>query len=176
MYLDVPFVSQLDFGGDLHLDDPTGCWYASACMIAYSFEAGPRQGVPQLYSMQFKAKDNKVHVGHWSLSYGWLPTLMKNEHLAEVAKELPASPAVVEIWLRYWGPIMLSWMKTANGQTYGHASVIIGIRGDRLIYHDPENAPRSEMPLKDMRAKYATGWPLLRREGLPFGYQVAQKA
>ena len=66
MYLDVPFVSQLDFGGNQHIDDPTGCWYASACMIAYSFEAGPRQGVPALYSRPLPQADGTTTIGHWT--------------------------------------------------------------------------------------------------------------
>ena len=39
VYLDVPYVPQTG--------DPTGCWYASACMIGYFFEVGPRMGVPR---------------------------------------------------------------------------------------------------------------------------------
>ena len=32
------------------MNDPTGCWYSSACMIAWFFEAGPRQGVPEIHT------------------------------------------------------------------------------------------------------------------------------
>lgn len=172
MYLNVPFVSQLDFGGDQHLDDPTGCWYASACMIAYSFEAGPRQGVPELYSMPIPQPDGTTTTGHWNISYDWLPTLMANEHLAELDGGLPASVAELDLALRKWGPIFLPWLKTHGGNTYGHASVIIGVGDSNVIYHDPENAPRSEMALEDMRAKLAQGWPLLRRDALPFSCGV----
>jgi hypothetical protein len=175
MYLDVPFVSQLDYGGNLHLDDPTGCWYASACMIAYSFEAGPRQGVPALYSRPLPQSDGTVMTGHWNISYDWLPTLMANEHLVELATELPATPQLLSMYLRLWGPLFLPWLKTHNGNTYGHASVIIGVSGDTLIYHDPENAPRSQMPIETMRTQYATGWPLLRRDAPPFSYGVAER-
>ncbi len=172
MYLDVPFVSQLDFGGNQHLDDPTGCWYASACMIAYSFEAGPRQGVPELYSRPLPQADGTVRTGHWTISHDGLPTLMANEHLVELATELPESPAALEEQLRRWGPLFMPWITTHGGNTYGHASVILGVRGGNMIYHDPENAPRSEMPLETMRGQYATGWPLLRRDALPFSYGV----
>jgi len=41
IYLDVPFVSQLNYGAGM--SDPTGCWYCSAQMVAYYFEAGPRE-------------------------------------------------------------------------------------------------------------------------------------
>lgn len=168
MYLDVPFVSQLDFGGDQHLDDPTGCWYASACMIAYSFEAGPRQGVPALYSRPLPQADGTTTIGHWTISYDWLPTLMANEHLVELAGGLPASVAELDLALRRWGPIFVPWLKTHGGSTYGHASVIIGAHDANMIFHDPENAPHSELPLETMRAQLARGWPLLRRDALPF--------
>jgi len=169
MYLNVPFVSQLDFGGDQHLDDPTGCWYASACMIAYSFEAGPRQGVPALYSMPLPQADGTTRTGHWAITDGWLPTLMANEHLVVLDGGLPASVAELDLTLRQWGPLFMPWIKTHGGNTYGHISVIIGVNDVDMIYHDPENAPRSEMALEDMRAKIAQGgWPLLRRDAQPF--------
>lgn len=169
MYLNVPFVSQLDFGGDQHLDDPTGCWYASACMIAYSFEAGPRQGVPALYSMPLPQADGTTRTGHWAITDGWLPTLMANEHLVVLDGGLPASVAELDLTLRQWGPLFMPWIKTHGGNTYGHISVIIGVNDVNMIYHDPENAPRSEMALEDMRAKIAQGgWPLLRRDAQPF--------
>ncbi len=168
MYLDVPFVSQLDYGGALHRDDPTGCWYASACMIGYAFEVGPRQGVPALYSRPLPQPDGTMQTGHWNISYDWLPTLMANENLTQHMVGLPANGAALEQDLRRWGPLFLPWMKTHGGSTYGHASVIIGARGETLIFHDPENAPRSEMALSQMRSQYAQGWPVLRRDAEPF--------
>ncbi|WP_198371164.1 papain-like cysteine protease family protein [Roseomonas rosulenta] len=173
MYLDVPFVSQLDFGGNLHLDDPTGCWYATACMIGYSFEQGPRQGVPALYSRPLPQADGTVRMGHWTISKGWLPTLMQNEHLVELEGGLSATLEELEVELLLWGPLFLPWLKTSAGSTYGHASAIIGTGSGGIIYHDPENAPRSELPLEEMRAKLAAGWPLLRRDALPFSYGVS---
>ena len=50
--LSVPYVSQLNIGGGpAHggRHDPTGCWYASICMLGYYREAGPRLGVPEQY-------------------------------------------------------------------------------------------------------------------------------
>ena len=38
MYLDITFVSQLKFGKNGNMDDPTGCWYASASMIGFAYE------------------------------------------------------------------------------------------------------------------------------------------
>ena len=176
MYLDVPFVSQLDFGGNQHHDDPTGCWYASACMIAYAFEAGPRQGVPELYSMPIQQADGTAATGHWAIEYGWLWVLKRNEHLVDLAGGMPGTPQELSMALRLWGPLMMFWTKTQGGQSYGHASVIIGVRNNQVIYHDPENAPNSEMPFTDATAKLMAGWPMLRRDALPFSYAVAERS
>ena len=172
MYLDVPFVSQLDFGGNQHIDDPTGCWYASACMIAYAYEAGPRQGVPELWSMETVMADGSVRTSHWALPFEWLPTFVRNEHLVELEDGFPATAGALNMTVRFRGPLCMFWMKTHGGQTYGHASVIIGVDGDQVIYHDPENAPRSRMSFADTKAKLASGWPMLRRDALPFSYHV----
>lgn len=176
MYIDVPFVSQLDYGGNQHLDDPTGCWYASACMIAYSYEAGPRQGVPELWSMQTVMADGSVRTSHWTLSYDWLPTFMRNEHLVELDGGFPATASELEVAVLRWGPLFMPWMKTHGGNTYGHVSVIIGVEGDTVIFHDPENAPRSRMSFADTQAKLASGWPILRHDALPFSYSVSAHA
>ena len=173
MYIDVPFVSQFDYGGSQHLDDPTGCWYASACMIAYSYEAGPRLGVPQLWSMDTVMADGTVRTSHWALPFEWLPTFMRNEHLVELAGGCPTTAAGLGLMVRIYGPLCLFWMKTHGGHTYGHASVIIGVDGDEVIYHDPENAPWSRMTFADMTAKLAGGWPMLRRDALPFSYSAS---
>ena len=133
MYLDVPFVSQLDYGGGLHLDDPTGCWYSSACMVAFAFEAGPRQGIPELYSMSVTQADGTVTLGHWAMEHGWLWVLKRNEHLADLDGGMPATAADLAGALRKWGPLIMFWEKTHGGNTYGHASVIIGVRGDTAI-------------------------------------------
>jgi hypothetical protein len=173
MYLDVPFVSQLDYGGSQHLDDPTGCWYSSACMIAYAYEAGPRRGVPELWSMETVMADGSVRTSHWAIPYEWLSTLMRNEHLVELHGGFPATAGALNMAVRFYGPLFMCWMKTHGGNTYGHASVIIGVDGDEVIYHDPENAPRSRMSYADTKAKLAQGWPVLRRDALPFTYNVS---
>jgi Papain-like cysteine protease AvrRpt2 len=176
MYLDVPFVSQLDYGGSLHLDDPTGCWYSSACMVAFAFEAGPRQGIPELYSMSVTQADGTVTLGHWAMDHGWLWVLKRNEHLADLDGGMPATAADLAEALRKWGPLIMFWEKTHGGQTYGHASVIIGVRGDTVIVHDPENAPHSEMSFADTTAKLLAGWPMLKRDALPFSYGAAVRS
>ncbi len=179
MYLDVPFVSQLGFGGSLNRDDPTGCWYASACMVAYSFEAGPRLGVPQLYSRPITQPDGSAGTGHWAMELGWVPTLMKNEHLAKLDGGLPRDAGDLLLPLKKWGPLFVAWWKTnAKGQSYGHISVLIGAWLDgTIMIHDPENAPRTVMKYADFLPRHdkmagdkQQWWPTLRRDAAPFSY------
>lgn len=141
IYLDVPFVTQLGYGANRSMNDPTGCWYCSACMVAYYFEAGPRVGDPSLVGADGK-----------HAPIGDSTNLRKNENLVEVA--YPASKqwtidALADL-LKKYGPQLISWTKTnAAGSTYGHCSALIGVRdfGNVVIIHDPENAPNSWMTL-----------------------------
>jgi hypothetical protein len=131
LVLDVPFVSQLGFGDPTNpRDDPTGCWYASACMVGNFFEAGPRLGAPQFYKpgLGVDARGRRI-AGHQALQITDYPVLMKNEDL------VPAPRPASETWttgalaglLRQYGPLMVVWTKSLNGQRYGHASVIVGV-------------------------------------------------
>lgn len=174
MYLNVPFITQLGIGGNANLNDPTGCWYAGACMVAYSYEAGPRLGVPALYSMPITQPDGSSAIGHWSITTAWLPTFKKNERLADLAGGMPATAVGLAQALKRFGPLWFGWIKTAGTNTYGHVSVIIGVRGGTVIYHDPENAPNSEAPLATFTSRLAQGWPLLRRDGPEFSYMVKE--
>src|SRR5215469_11981186 len=78
--LEVPFVTQLGIGshvkGVAGHDDPTGCWYASACMVAYYFEAGPRYGVPEI----FKQSLSGGLLGHYATGSGPANHLCANHH------------------------------------------------------------------------------------------------
>ncbi|WP_082012960.1 papain-like cysteine protease family protein [Belnapia sp. F-4-1] len=176
MYLDVPFVSQLNFGKDNIQMDPTGCWYASACMVNYSFETGPRLGVPALHSRPINHANGTPGLGHWPMDFGWLPTFMQNEKLMRLEGGFPQVAVTVLVTLKKYGPLIVYWEKTnAQGKSYGHASVLIGIDSGTLIIHDPENAPRSRIPLEDflpMNRKMAGDkdqwWPVLRRDAPEF--------
>jgi hypothetical protein len=158
VYLEVPFVSQLTFGGDGASSsygpqgkrDPTGCWYASACMVAYFFEAGPRLGVPSLYQPGLYG-----HGGHKVITVGAVSTLARHENLEAVAG---SGGSVTGEWLeeqiRSSGPLWFAWLKTnSKGQTYGHACVIIGTNGSSAVFHDPEDAPKSSISLTELNAK-----------------------
>jgi hypothetical protein len=156
--LNVPYVTQLNIGGHVpgnkgH-DDPTGCWYASACMVAYYFEAGPRHGVPEIYKRPLSGG----LVGHYPTGSTEANALLANHHdmLAQreglqpvpmCDKGFSYSADLLEDHLRKGGPIFFYWMKTHGGSTYGHASVMIGVDETGVTYHDPENAPNSKMPL-----------------------------
>jgi hypothetical protein len=150
VYLDVTFVSQLSFGGSGAISsygpagqrDPTGCWYAGACMVSYFFEAGPRLGVPSLYSLR-----NSGHFGHNVLTVPEVAILAQNEKLEPVPGAAGAfSSEALEEMLRKSGPLWFAWTKTNSaGQTYGHVSVVIGVNGSQVCFHDPEDGSKSEM-------------------------------
>ncbi|MDD3444906.1 MAG: papain-like cysteine protease family protein [Zavarzinia sp.] len=161
--LNVPYVTQLDMGGDPNADDPTGCWYASVCMIGYYFEAGPRQGLPELYARNLGAG----RTGHFATGSPQANAALANhhevlarrEHLSPVAHCAEAYTYTIdeiEQLLRAHGPIFMYWMKTDGGQTYGHASVIFGTDATGIIYHDPEKAPNSRMSIANFNSKRQT--------------------
>jgi hypothetical protein len=177
VYLDVPFVTQLGFGVNHTLNDPTGCWYASCCMIAYHFEAGPRLGVPELYNRSS---------GHLPIGGGEATTALKakginttsgGEEIMAKREGLEPVPdlatdrtlAALELLLRSNGPIYFAWFKTHGSSTYGHISVLIGTDDTKsqVLFHDPENAPNSRLSLADYNAKRMRGiYDMLRRKGV----------
>ena len=157
--LNVPFVSQLRSHGTTRAD-PTGCWYASACMIGYYFEVGPRFGIPEIYARNL----GNGRIGHYATGSDEARALSPNHHqlLADREGLVPvphcASQAYnytldeLEGMLRAQGPIFLYWRKSHGGSTYGHASVIIGIHnsrkhGNHIVFHDPESRPNSKMTI-----------------------------
>jgi hypothetical protein len=183
IYLDVNFVSQLNYGGGMN--DYTGCWYCSACMVAYYFEQGPRMGVPELHSGTMTKEERKAlsqylgSIGESRNVQGHSATgtkrsaaclaihgiTGKNEHelLAEreglqpvprCADAFDYTITILERMLRKYGPIFFYWRKPHGSSSYGHASVIIGTKDDgTVIYHDPENAPNSEMSIATFNSK-----------------------
>jgi hypothetical protein len=176
VYLDVPFVSQLNYGGGMN--DPTGCWYCSAQMVAFHFESGPRRGVPEIHSATGHAATGSALATQRLTTAGATKTehelLAEREQLRAVPKCQTThnfTPDELEMMLREYGPVFFYWMKTHGGHTYGHASVIIGTETRRstssVIYHDPENAPNSRMTVgvfntKRQKWKYA----MMQRKGV----------
>lgn len=191
VYLDVPYCSQLRYPNSCSEDnDPTGCWYASACMVGWYFEVGPRFGVPELHSSRLPpaiqarlgfrghvatgSADARYMMQHYGGGQSEHVLLARREHLTPVqhCEEAAYDYTLpqLEILLRRYGPIFFYWQKTADGQTYGHASVLIGVweMSPELIFHDPEAAPHSRMRLADWNAnRQRWEYALMRREGTP---------
>jgi hypothetical protein len=178
LYLDVPYVSQLNYGGGMN--DYTGCWYCSACMLGYYFEAGPRLGVPEIHTGSLTAEQRAALAsvlgttsGHAATGSAQSAAMMavagggRSEHdllaareglvpVADCAAAHTYTPAELEATLRAYGPVFFYWMKTHGGSTYGHASVVVGVcESSRTIaYHDPETGSgNSAMKLATFNAK-----------------------
>ncbi len=196
VYLDVPYCNQLSVPESSSvLNDPTGCWYCSACMIGWYFEVGPRQGVPELHTSRLPAdiQARAGFVGHVATGSTDAAAMMRafgggqsehvllarREHLTPLGHCAEAGyqygHTELEMLLRRYGPIFFYWQKTRNGQTYGHASVLIGVleRSPDLVFHDPENAPNSSMDLSEWNAKRQRWtYSQMRREGT--AHQIRQ--
>ena len=174
--LEVPFFTQLGFGDPGNLkSDYTGCWYAMACMIGAFFEAGPRFGAPQLYKAGLGSfADGRPTHGHEALVPG---TPAEQGFLDVEQLEKLTSPAIrkwnaedLGMLLRKYGPIGFYWIKTSGGNTYGHASVLIGIINGTVVYHDPENGPKATMGLAEFNQRLYWDCPtvMVRRNGPAF--------
>lgn len=181
----VPFMNQSSYGHLGQASDPTGCWYCSACMVAYHYEAGPRLGVPELHTMQLAGGGVGHHAtGTGNLPLGPLPAdragdFGKNEHQLLLEREglvrvpQPAthrfSARDLERLLRAGGPMFFYWRKDdGGGGWYGHASVLIGVdtTTNRVTYHDPENGESSTRPLADWNddLQWGFSYALMQRE------------
>jgi hypothetical protein len=164
VYLDVPYCTQLRFPNACSEDnDPTGCWYASACMIGWYFEVGPRQGVPELHSSRLPAevRARLGFTGHFATgsadaqymmqTYGGGQSehdlLANREHLTSVRHCEEATYnytfAEIEALLRRFGPIFFYWQKTHDLRPR--------LRADR---HRGDE-PRTDLPRSGGRAAFA---------------------
>src|SRR5262245_43320752 len=101
VHLRVPLVRQ---------DQRMECWYASACMVAYYFAAGPRLGLP----------------GRWKENKGLNPTFGEFIALARAEELTPViapnrtwTEAALERLLRDFGPIWCA------GYWYGPGHVVV---------------------------------------------------
>ena len=191
--LNVPFVTQLGIGAHASgsgkgIDDPTGCWYASASMVAFAFEAGPRLGVPALYKPGLGSEPapgggRQSRGGHQVINVPSIATLKANEGLADVVEPADKkwTASRLEKLLRQYGPVFFGWRKTHNGQTYGHASVIVGVSSslfskDKVIIHDPENRPFFSLRIVDVNHQFIWGAGFtLRRAGNAYQHTIPQK-
>jgi cysteine protease avirulence protein AvrRpt2 len=173
--LNVPYVTQLAIGGadsNNAWDDPMGCWYACICMLGYFFEPGPRQGLPELFTMT-----HKTHNRHQRLiETNDYQLLMAREGLEVIAlSDQACSYTVQQIrqLLAISGSIMFCWnkFKPQHARPYGHTCVLIGCNGDNLQYLDPEST-QSLGENQSMTVEYFNQQRLFK----PGVYGLARKA
>jgi hypothetical protein len=143
-------------------DKSMSCWYASACMVAYYFEAGPRLGLPKQYAANTGINPN----------LGEIITLAKAEHLeAVLASNRNWTEVGLERTLRDFGPI---W---AAGFWYGsgHAVVVTGVDGNKVFLNDPDGGVEKEGTLGWFNQKLGKMWPdcMLRRSESKGGPGIA---
>jgi hypothetical protein len=142
--LEVPLVPQ---------DKSMSCWYASACMVAYYYEAGPRLGLPKRY-----AENQGVNP-----TVGDFVALAKAEHLTPViAANRAWGDTSLERALRDFGPIWCA------GYWYGpgHIVVLTGVENGSVLINDPDGGVKKTGTLAWFNSKLAKMYPecLLRRE------------
>ncbi|MCF5747987.1 papain-like cysteine protease family protein [Pseudomonas tremae] len=136
----VPFVPQGN--------ERMGCWYACARMVGHSVEAGPRLGLPELYSPRS---------GHGQLQdFSDVEQFIQNEGLSRV--DLPANrefshEELGELLYRH-GPIIFGWQTPSNSW---HMSVLTGVdpASSKIIFHDPRHGPNFMMPISEFNQRLA---------------------
>ena len=169
IYLDVPFVSQLNIGGHSGQgrDETNGCWYATCCMIGYYHEQGPRLGVPSQYVKPNGAPqdvDKNGNTAPLPVGPALFPVIAKNEGLVQVP--LPkdkkwTSDGLAEV-LRECGPCFVGRGFNQNGKLVGgHIICLVGARGsdNTVTVHDPWTGPNQTMSISDFNAIYPWNRP-----------------
>lgn len=111
--LDVPLVTQAR---------RMSCWYASACMVAYFHEAGPRLGLPK------KWRDNR------GIKLADFVSLAQAEGLVPI-KPPPSSLTELQIdaFLNIYGPIWCA----GSWDGVKHIVVLTGVENGRVYINDP---------------------------------------
>jgi len=99
------------------------CWYCSACMVAFYFEAGPRQGIPA-----------KI-LGDSAIYPSEFITLASVEHLVKVPNQQTWTTDDLESLLRASGPIWCAGYWPTSGS--GHVVVLTGAGNGTVTYNDP---------------------------------------
>jgi hypothetical protein len=184
--LPVPWITQLRQG----YEDPTGCWYASACMVGFFFEQGPRRGLPRLFTRPLS--DGRVgsyatgSAGAIAANPNHHEDLARNEGFAAVRDcetEHTYGLDKIESLLENHGPMFMYWFKkngrpvhrssrSAADGSYGHASVIVGTNASEIIFHDPEYTDESDganrtMSMRDFNlSRQCWRWALMQRSGV----------
>lgn len=114
------------------------CWYASAQMVIkwrQEYTQSSEMAHPDVSEIPAEVAAYKANNG---LALDQMINLSKELGLGMVPPMTPTLP-LVEQWVREYGPIWAAGKKiNAAGQAYGHAFVIVGVKGDQLYIHDPE--------------------------------------
>jgi hypothetical protein len=158
MKLNVPFYAQrIGLIRPPRIDDPDGCWYASAKMIGTYHEGtffGSRRGVPEL------TNENGTHqaIGRLPDGRDGFSMLLKNEKLEALVSPPDFGIDYLTETLKDRGPILFYWwsINYATKVAFSHASVMIGtsdLGGLRdVIYHDPAVGPDQTMALTTLQS------------------------
>lgn len=114
--LDVPLV---------HQQKTMSCWYASACMVAYFREAGPRLGIPDRW------------VANSGIGLADFVLLAKNEGLVAINSPSAAlTEQQLEVMLRNYGPLWCA----GQWDGVGHIVVLTGVDSGNVYINDPNPA------------------------------------
>ena len=106
------------------------CWYASACMVNYFHEAGPRLGIPQ------KWEDNH------GISIPDFVVLAKNENLQPLnAATGNFTEQQLENHLKAYGPIWCA----GRWDGLPHIVVLTGVENGSVYINDPNPAKRERV-------------------------------
>jgi hypothetical protein len=169
IYLDVPFVSQLNIGGHAGVgrDETNGCWYATCCMIGYYHEQGPRLGVPSRYVKPDGSPqdvDKKGNTAPLPVSPTVLEDVARNEGLVQVP--LPTDKKWtcdgLATVLRECGPCFVGRGFVQNGTLVGgHIICLVGARSsDNVVtVHDPWTGPNKTMSIAEFNSIFPWNRP-----------------
>ncbi|WP_146990362.1 papain-like cysteine protease family protein [Bradyrhizobium macuxiense] len=113
------------------------CWYASACMVSYYFQRGPRLGLPALW---------RADLG---LNIREFDRLARSEGLLRLVEPHGGfSPDFIAETLRTRGPIWAA-MSLPSGDK--HVAVLTGVRANTLYYNDPSPPARLQDDFLDFQ-------------------------
>jgi hypothetical protein len=143
------------------------CWYASACMVLYCFEIGPRQGIPEEYA---KSKTEGLTNSRWA-ELAQIEGLRTLKSLADsylddtknAAKQLGTGNPRGGFTLNHLAQILDSFGPIWTVIGGRHAVVVTGVEDDRggtvqVIYNDPADASEKRMPLTRFNDPAVVGW------------------
>ncbi|WP_027402353.1 papain-like cysteine protease family protein [Aphanizomenon flos-aquae] len=158
-FLNVPLVGQKDgYDGspllqpdrysDLVQHGFMACLYASACMVSYYFRAGPRLGLPNIWT-----KDRGISINA-------INELAEVEGLRVLKRpELVITNKFIMESLREYGPIWIAGYYLDHKPKVAHAVVVTGIQGNSIHYNDPWEPEAKVKSVEWLNAGMLDGFP-----------------